>query len=55
MVVKTNNQLQRRKSSNVIGVLRGEVEPDRSGTGLPDFSWHMIPKPEKYVPNEHKM
>jgi hypothetical protein len=23
--------------------------------GLPDFSWYMIPKPEKNVPNEHKM
>jgi hypothetical protein len=23
--------------------------------GLPDFSWSMIPKLEKNVPNEHKM
>jgi hypothetical protein len=23
--------------------------------GLPDFCWCMIPKPEKNVPNEHKM
>jgi hypothetical protein len=23
--------------------------------GLPDFSWYMIPRPEKNVPNEHKM
>ena len=30
MTIKTNNKLERRKSSNVIGVLRGEIEPDRS-------------------------
>jgi hypothetical protein len=24
-------------------------------TGLPDFSWYMIPKLEKNVPNEYKM
>jgi hypothetical protein len=24
-------------------------------TGLPDFSWYMIPNPEKNVTNEHKM
>jgi hypothetical protein len=24
-------------------------------TGLPDFSWTMIPKPEKSIPDEHKM
>jgi hypothetical protein len=23
--------------------------------GLPDFSWHIVPKPEKNVPNEHKI
>jgi hypothetical protein len=27
--VKTNNKLERKKSSNVIGILRGRVEPDR--------------------------
>jgi hypothetical protein len=24
-------------------------------SGLPDFYWFVIPKPEKNVPNEHKM
>jgi hypothetical protein len=24
-------------------------------TGLPDFSWYVIPKTEKNVPNEYKM
>jgi hypothetical protein len=23
--------------------------------GLPDFSWRIIPKPDKKVPNEYKM
>jgi hypothetical protein len=23
-------------------------------SGLPDFSWYMLPKREKIVPNEHK-
>jgi hypothetical protein len=27
----------------------------RFRTGLPDFSWYMIPKPEYNVPNEYKM
>ena len=29
MTVKTNNNLERRKSSNVIGILKGQIEPDR--------------------------
>jgi hypothetical protein len=24
-------------------------------SGLPDFSWYMVPQPEKNVPNKHKM
>jgi hypothetical protein len=31
-----------------------EVESSKSGAGLPDFSWCIIPKLEK-IPNEHKM
>jgi hypothetical protein len=27
----------------------------RIGSGLPDFYWYKIPKPEKNVPKEHKM
>jgi hypothetical protein len=29
--------------------------PGSSGTGLPDFSWYMIPKPEKLYQNERKI
>jgi hypothetical protein len=29
MRIKTNNKLERRKASNVIGILKGQVEPDR--------------------------
>ncbi len=29
MVVTTNNKLERKVGSNVIGILKGQVEPDR--------------------------
>jgi hypothetical protein len=28
---------------------------NQTAAGLPDFSWYVIPKPEKNVPNQHKM
>jgi len=29
MIVETHNKLERQNASNVIGILKGDVEPDR--------------------------
>jgi hypothetical protein len=31
------------------------VAPFHLWTGLPDFSWYMIPKPDKNIPKGHKI